>query len=81
MQGYGGGMQHVLVGQQYVNTTGQPTVLVLKEKNVSMGTDSDVTNTQGQVCRLSMQDYAGHDLPKPNIASSLWPPIGSIVCL
>ena len=52
MQGYGAGMQHVLVGQQYVNNTGQPTVLILKEKNISMGTDADVMNTQGQVRQL-----------------------------
>jgi len=41
--------QHVLVGQQYVVQGHQPTVLILKEKSISMGTDSDVTNQHGQV--------------------------------
>jgi hypothetical protein len=49
MQGYGGQQQHVLVGHQYVVQGYQPTVLILKEKNISMGTDSDVTNQHGQV--------------------------------
>lgn len=51
MQGYGQSVpqQHVLVGQQYVVQGNQPTVLILKEKNISMGTDSDVTNQHGQV--------------------------------
>ena len=40
---------HAIIGQQWVNTTGQPVVLVLTEKKISMGTDSDVKNSAGQV--------------------------------
>jgi uncharacterized protein YxjI len=52
----------VLVGQQYVVQGNQPTVLVLKEKKISAGTDSDVYNQQGQIIfkfdgyALSMKD-------------------------
>ena len=47
-QGYSGG-HAALVGQQYVVQGNQPTVLILTEKKISLGTDSNVTNQQGQV--------------------------------
>ena len=47
LQGFGASPP--LVGQQYVVQGHQPTVLVLKEKSISMGTDSEVMNQQGQV--------------------------------
>lgn len=61
--------QCVVLGPQYV-VHGQPMLLILTEKKISMGTDSDVVNQTGQVMfkfdgkALSLKDkrilYDGH---------------------